>query len=448
MKRLKLKYNYGVIVLSNGNIRFYKEFMNNLTEGVKPALGCTEPVAVGLAASAAYKDLKGKVESIEIRVSPNIYKNGMGVGIPGTTEIGLIFAAALGVTCGDCKLGLEVYKNVNQKAVEDANRLIEEDRVEVNLEEDEGRFYIEALVKTSGGSGKCIIRDSHTNIVYIEKNGEIELEKKKPSREDELDDEKCLNLENVEIVDIRNFIENVEYRQIEFLIEGARMNKKAAEVGLREKPGPAIGAALKSLIDQGFIEKNMVNDAKIMASAASDARMAGLNIPVMSSGGSGNQGITAIIPVMVACEYLECSDEKLARSLAYSHIMTAYIKTFTGNLSPVCGCAIAAGIGASTGITWAMGGTDTQIGYAVKNMVGTLTGMVCDGAKGGCAFKIATAASEATLQAKLALANVVINEFDGIVDPSTEQTIKNLGDFSNGGMSSADKEIINIMLNK
>lgn len=431
----------------NKEIKYYEEFLNNLTEGVKPALGCTEPVAVGLAASAAYNNLEGEVESVKVKVSPNIFKNGMGVGIPGTTEIGLEFASALGVTCGDSELGLEVYKHVNDEAVEAANALLAEDKVEVTIGEDEGRFYIEALVETSEGNGKAIIRDSHTNIVYIEKNGQVEFEKK-ASTEDDSGEEKSLNLENIEIADLRNFVENVDFKEIEFLLEGAEMNRKVAEVGLKEKPGPAIGASLKDLMDDGFLEKNMLNDAKMMASAASDARMAGLNVPVMSSGGSGNQGITAILPVVVACEHLGCSDEKLARALAYSHLMTAYVKTFTGNLSPVCGCGLSAGMGSSTAITWAMGGTDAQIGYAVRNMVGTLAGMVCDGAKGGCAFKIATAASEAVLQAKLAMSDVAINEYDGIVDPNTEQTIRNLGAFSNEGMAAADSEIIRIMSNR
>ncbi len=194
------------------------------------------------------------------------------------------------------------------------------------------------------------------------------------------------------------------------------------------------------------MQKDVINEARVLTSAACDARMAGINMPVMSSAGSGNHGITAIIPPTVVCEYLGCDDEKLARTLAFSHLTTAYIKRFTGALSPVCGCAVAAGIGASAAVTWALGGTDEQIGGAIKNMVGTLAGMVCDGAKGGCAFKLSTAASEAIIQAKLAMSNVFINNLDGIISSEVEETIKNLGQFCSEGMKSADSEIIDIML--
>ena len=218
-----------------------------------------------------------------------------------------------------------------------------------------------------------------------------------------------------------------------------------AKVGLDEKSGPGLGAALNLLMAEGVIQKDLVNKARILTSAACDARMAGINMPVMSSAGSGNHGLTAIIPPAVICEAMGCDDEKLARVLAFSHLTTAYIKIFTGGLSPVCGCAVAAGIGASASITWLLGGTIKQIGGAVKNMVGTLTGMVCDGAKGGCAFKLSTASSEAIIQANLSMANIFIGDLDGIVSPGIEDTIKNLGKFCMVGMKDADTEIIHIM---
>ena len=233
---------------------------------------------------------------------------------------------------------------------------------------------------------------------------------------------------------------------ISFLLEGVKVNMDIAQVGLDEKSGPGIGAAMNILMDEGVMQKDVINQARVLTSAACDARMSGKNMPVMSSAGSGNQGITAIIPPAVMCEYIGCDDEKLARSLAFSHLTTAYIKIFTGNLSPVCACAIAAGIGASASIVWMLDGNLEQIGTAIKNMVGTLTGMVCDGAKGGCSFKLSTAASEAIIQAKLAMAGIVIGDYDGITNPDADATIKNLGKFCNEGMKSADKEIINIML--
>ena len=419
-------------------------FLEVLKNGVKPALGCTEPVAVGLATAKAFEVVKGQIENIEVSVSPNIYKNGMGVGIPGTKEIGLAFAAALGITCGDANLGFEVFRNVDDNSVSEAEKLILAEKVKINLEVDEGNFYIKAIVNTLNGEGICIIRDTHINIVFVSANNKIIFEK----QEDNIVSETSLseNLGDVTLIDIRNYVENVPFSDIEFMLEGVKLNMDIAQVGLEEKSGPGLGAAMDALMSEGVMQKDVINQARIMTAAACDARMAGINMPVMSSAGSGNHGITAIIPPTVLCEFMGYDDEKLARTLAFSHLTTAYIKVYTGGLSPVCGCAVAAGIGASASITWALGGNNIQIGGAIKNMVGALAGMVCDGAKGGCAFKLSTASSEAIIQAKLAMANVFINDTDGIVDPVAEQTIKNLGKFCIEGMKSADSEIIHIMM--
>lgn len=422
---------------------YSKELLQTLINGVKPALGCTEPVAVGLAVAKAFKGIKGEVKNIVVRVSPNIFKNGMGVGIPGTKEIGLVFASALAITCGDSDLGLEVFRPVNDIATSQAQKLVTDGLISVDLEDGKGNFYIEAIVETNLGKGICIIKDTHTNIVHLEVNGEVLFTKGNISDSSSNGNEylKALTLQ-----DIREFVEMIPYSDIEFLLEGVKLNMDIAKIGLEEKSGPGLGAAMNLLMSEGVIQKDVINEARVLTSAACDARMAGINMPVMSSAGSGNHGITAIIPPTVMCEHMGYSDEKLARTLAFSHLTTAYIKVFTGGLSPVCGCAVAAGIGASASITWALGGTNEQIGGAIKNMVGTLTGMVCDGAKGGCAFKLSTASSEAIIQAKLAMANVIINDIDGIISPEAEKTIRNLGSFSIEGMKNADNEIIEIML--
>ncbi len=424
-------------------ISYGEELLETLKSGVKPALGCTEPVAVGLAIAKAYEVVKGQFIKANAKVSPNIYKNGMGVGIPGTKEIGLVFASALGITCGDASLGLEVFRPVNDLAIAQAEDLVSKNLVSVDLEGGRSIKKIKAEDETDKGIGTCIIRDSHTNIVHIGANGEVIYEKEANGSGKSNGND---YLANITLKDIRKFVETIPYSDIEFLLEGVKLNMDMARVGFEEKPGPAIGAALKKLMDEGVMQKDVINQARMVTSAACDARMAGINMPVMSSAGSGNHGITAIIPPAVMCDHLNCDDEKLARALAFSHLTTAYIKKFTGPLSPVCGCAVAAGIGASVSVTWLLGGNDKQIAGAVKNMVGTLTGMVCDGAKGGCAFKLSTAASEAIIQAQFAVANVFINDLDGIVSPEVEQTIKNLGQFSDEGMDSADREIIDIML--
>ena len=429
----------------NNTNNYSVDLLEVLKTSVKPALGCTEPVAIGLAVAKAYEKIKGKVQNILVKVSPNIYKNGMGVGIPGTKEIGLVFAAALGITCGDSELGLEVYKNVNEQAIIEAKKLIEEGLVKILLEDKKGNFYIEAEVTTDEGKGICIIKDKHTNIVLVKVNDNIIFQ----SIEDEnkVDLKGQNGLKDLTLNDIREFVETVPFEDIKFMLDGVKLNMDIAKVGLEEKLGVGLGAAMDLLMSEGIIKKDIVSEVRILTSSACDARMSGLNMPVMSSAGSGNHGITAIIPPTLMCEHMGYDDEKLARTLAFSHLTTAFIKVFTGGLSPVCGCAVAAGIGASASITWALGGTNKQIGGSIKNMVGSIAGMICDGAKGGCSFKLSTASSEAIIQAKLAMANIFINDLDGIINENTEETIKNLGRFCTDGMKDADSEIIGIMMN-
>lgn len=418
-------------------------FLEVLKNGVKPSLGCTEPVAVGLATAKAYEVVKGEIVHIIVNVSPNIYKNGLGVGIPGTKEIGLVFAAALAITCGDSDLGFEVFRNVDDKYIYEAQKLVFADKVKVNLEINEGNFFIKAIVKTTNGEGICIIRDKHTNIVFVSADNKIIFKKDDYNKVSE--DKATENLRDATLIEIREYVENAPYSDLEFMLDGVKLNMDIAKVGLKEKSGIGLGAAMDTLMSEGVMQKDVINQARVLTAAACDARMSGINMPVMSSAGSGNHGITAIIPPKVVCDFMGYDDEKLARTLAFSHLTTALIKEYTGPLSPVCGCAVAAGIGASASITWALGGNNIQIAGAIKNMVGALAGMVCDGAKGGCAFKLSTASSEAIIQAKLAMANVFINDTDGIVNPVVEQTIKNLGEFCIEGMKAADNEIIHIM---
>lgn len=424
-------------------MNYNDKLLETLKNGVKPALGCTEPVAIGLAAAKAKEGLEGNIRSINVKVSPNIYKNGMGVGIPGTKEVGLDFAAALGVACGDASFGLEVFKNVDEPAKERAQDFIDKDLVSVDLENKRGNFFIEAIVETVDDKGICLIKESHTNIVYVERNGKVLLDEEV---EGKVKEDKNKFLKDINLQTIKDFVEGVNFSDIKFLLDGVKLNMDIAEVGLKEESGPGLGAAMNKLMEEGVMQKDIINEARVLTSAACDARMSGINMPVMSSAGSGNQGITAIIPPAIMCEHIGCDDDKLARALAFSHLTTAYIKAFTGNLSPVCACAIAAGIGASASIVWMLDGNIKQIGDAIKNMVGTLAGLVCDGAKGGCAFKLSTASSEAIIQAKLAMAGVVVGDYDGITNPDADITIKNLGKFCKEGMDSADEEIINIML--
>ncbi len=443
--------NYFGINVALNEFKYYKEkgeqnmdLVAVLKDQVKPALGCTEPVAVGIAASTAFKKIGGEVNHITVKLSPNIFKNGMGVGIPGTNEKGLVFAVALSIVCGDPDLGLEVFKHVNDNKVVEAKRMFEKNVIDIKLEDKKSNFYIEAQVNTSNGQAICIIEDSHTNIVFIKANDEILFQKNKQATI--ISKKSSFNLKDLTLKKIREFIENTPSKDIAFLLDGVKLNMDIASKGLEDKAGVGLGAGINELIEEGIIQNDIVNKVRVLTSSACDARMAGVNMPVMSSAGSGNHGITAIIPVVVVCRELGCNDDQLARALAFSHLTTSYIKQFTGKLSPACGCSIAAGIGASVAIAWLYGANDEQIEGAIKNMVGSISGMVCDGAKGGCAYKLSTASSEAVIQAKLALNNIIISDLDGIVGIDAEKTIQNLGKFCNNGMKEMDKEILDIML--
>ncbi|SDL29701.1 L-cysteine desulfidase family protein [Natronincola ferrireducens] len=422
----------------------HAKLVSILKTQVKPALGCTEPVAVALAASTAYREVAGDLDNIIVKLSPNIFKNGLRVGIPGTPKTGLVFATALAVVCGNPDFGLEVFKNVEDEDVIIADKIVEENKITVGVENQKGNFYIEVEVFTNNGTAKCVIKDTHTNIVLVEKNGETVFEKTGEEAVAAVNGT-CV-LKTLTIKDLRNFIEEVAFEEIDFLLEGVALNMAIAETGLKEKSGLGVGAGINDLVQKGIYSNDIVNKVRALTASACDARMSGINMPVMSSAGSGNHGITAIVPPTVVCRELGCDDEKLARALAFSHLVTAYIKEYTGKLSPVCGCGVAAGTGASVAIAWIMGATDQQIAGTIKNMVGSISGMVCDGAKGGCAFKLATAASEATIQAQLAVNDVIIGDLEGIVGNAEDITIKNLGKFCMEGMGDLDNKIIEIML--
>ncbi|MEA1969735.1 MAG: L-serine ammonia-lyase, iron-sulfur-dependent, subunit alpha [Thermodesulfobacteriota bacterium] len=422
----------------------YDKIIAILNEKVKPALGCTEPVSVALAVAAAHGEINGELEKIHVKVSPNIYKNGMRVGIPGTKESGILFAVALALVCSDPDLGLELFANVNDDCIETARALLDQGIITIEIEDKKEPFYIKASVTTDHGSALSVIKDGHTNIVLVEKNGVVVQEKKTDTGEK--DASMVDKLGSLTIKQLREFIETVACDDIRFLAKGAEMNMIMADFGLREKSGLGLGAGMKVLIDKGLLEDNLINRVRINTAGATDARMAGVKLPVMSSAGSGNHGLTAIIPVVLTCEHFGYGEEKLVRALAFSHLVTIYIKEFTGSLSPVCGCAIAAGVGASAAAAWLLGCDDDQIAGAINNMAGDLAGMICDGAKGGCAFKLSTASGEAILAAQLAKNDIIIADQDGIVGIGAESTIRNIGKLSVQGMDHVDKKIIELML--
>lgn len=422
----------------------HDQLIKLLQEEVKPALGCTEPGAVALAAAHGASLIKGIVEKGRIRVSQNIYKNALGVTIPNTKETGLDLAAALGIVLKNPEKNLNLLEEVTPVILKRALELIQKGKIAVEVLEEKD-FYIEVKVWSGDDWVQVTVADNHTNIVEKIVNNQVIFAKE---RDNSSKKEWAYDITGYSLAELVDAIEAFPQEKIAFLQEGLEMNLAIAAKGLELKSGLGLGNALHNLQKKGFINKDIITKARIKVAAACDARMAGLNFPVMSTMGSGNHGIEAIIPVAVMAEEVKASPLKTLQALALSHLVTAYVKQHTGKLTPICGCSVAAGVGATAASCWLMGGNIQQISGAIKNVIGNLTGMICDGAKGGCALKLSTTAGEVILASRLALAGIVIGHWDGIVAEKVEDTIKNIGYLTHYGMDNTDQAILRIMLKK
>lgn len=409
-----------------------------LKREITPALGCTEPAAIGLAVAKSHETLGKPAEKIVLYLSRNILKNAMGVGIPGTNQVGIETAAALALIAGKSEYLLEVFKDVTEEDVKKANEYAKKNCIQVEMADTEEKLYIRAVCINGEDKAETVIQKSHTNIVMIVHNGTcLYLQKEECSRETV-----GVSTEDISVKDIYEYITNVPAAEIAFLQEAVDMNLAIAKEGLCESYGLGVG---RQTLEHSS-EANMEQNAIAYAAAAADARMAGCSLPVMSTTGSGNQGITATVPVAVAANAMNKSLEELLRAIALSQLVTIHIKVHLGKLSALCGCAIAAGIGASCGITYLMGGKLFQIESAIRNMVADISGLICDGAKYGCALKIATSVGSAFRCATLAVSNVTASGNDGIVHEDVEQTIQNLAALGNKGMLDTDKLILHMMI--
>jgi L-cysteine desulfidase len=423
---------------------------------VAPALGCTEPVAIALGAAAA-RALMGDddIESIEIWVDPNIYKNGIAVSIPGTGGLsGLNTAAALGAFGGDPALKLEVLASIDADAVRQTQALMDAGQVKVNLLPAIGRLYIRTSIQGKRHTAESVIENLHDNIVSLSLDGKPVAEHSllAPITGDGHAKRSLADLENwlkqLSLANLLKLIDNLDAADFAFLEEGIDFNLNLAQFGLKHGSGLGIGKTLERLVRQKIIKKDMITSARIMASAAADARMAGVKMPAMSSAGSGNHGLTAILPIVAVKEFAVAEHQTVLEAIALSHIITGYVKAYTGRLSAVCGCSVAAGAGATAGVAYLLGGDISHIAGAIKNLIMDLAGVICDGAKAGCALKLATAAGTAVQAALFALQGVTVQPTDGIIALSPEDTMKNVGTLTAQGMIETDRTILSIMLEK
>ena len=420
-----------------------KRIIDLIHQEVVPAIGCTEPIAVALCVAKATETLGTKPEKINVLLSANILKNAMGVGIPGTGMIGLPIAIALGALIGKSEYQLEVLKDSTPDVVEEGKRFIEEKRIHISLKENiEEKLYIEVCCEAGDDKATAVIAGGHTTFIYIERNGEVLFQKQHTASCEK--EEECLELTLRKVYD---FALNTPLDEISFILETARLNKAAAERSFEGNYGHGLGKMLRGTYEHKVMGDSVFSHILSYTSGACDARMAGAMIPVMSNSGSGNQGISATLPVLVFAEENDKSEEELIRALMLSHLTVIYIKQSLGRLSALCGCVVAA-TGSSCGITWLMGGTYDQVAYAVQNMIANLTGMICDGAKPSCALKVTTGVSTAVLSAIMAMENRCVTSVEGIIDEDVDQSIRNLTKIGSKGMNETDKLVLEIMTGK
>ncbi|WP_242971440.1 serine dehydratase subunit alpha family protein [Clostridium algidicarnis] len=419
-------------------------YIELLKKEVVPALGCTEPIAIAYATSKCKELLKDEVESINLFLSANIIKNALGVGIPGTGMIGIDIAAALGFIGGDSKLELQVLNNVTKEHIDKAKSMVSQGKVKIELKENCDKLYIETHCKTKDHIAKVIISGNHNNIVKIELDENIILD----NVNNEFKNEECNIGRKITIENIYDFATTVEFKNIEFLLEGAKMNKLVSDEGLQGDYGLNVGKKMFNSTNIVLGGDSLQNRMVASTAAASDARMSGCTMPIMTTSGSGNQGITSTMPSVILSAELRKSDEELARALAISNLVTIHVKSYIGRLSALCGAGIAASIGSSAAITYLLDGKLKNINYAIKNMIGNISGMICDGAKTTCALKIATGVNAAIQCATLALNDIEPMGNEGIVGIDVEKSIENLGTLGVKGMENTDKTILNMMLNR
>ena len=402
---------------------------------VVPAIGCTEPMAVALCTARAKEKLGEIPENIDVLLSPNILKNAMGVGIPGTGMVGLPIAVALGALIGKSEYQLEVLKDLTPETLEEGKRYVEQKRIRIGLKEGiREKLYVEVSCQAQGKAATAVIAGGHTR--FVEPGATLD------ASADPADDDIQLNLRLV-----WDFATTAPLPEIAFMDETRQYNMEAARQAIKGNYGHNLGKTIDRPLAKGILGDTIYSHIISRTAAACDARMGGAMIPVMSNSGSGNQGICATNPVCVSALENENTEEELIRALTLSHLAAIYIKQSLGRLSALCGCVVAS-IGSSCGITYLMGGDFEAVCRAVKNMIANLTGMICDGAKPSCALKITSGVSTAVLSALLAMEGKGVTEAEGIVEQSVDKSIRNLTAIGADGMGITDEMVLHIMTEK
>ena len=421
----------------------FDEILCLLEKELVVALGCTEPAAVAYATAVARQVAGGVPVSITVVASTNVIKNAMAVGIPGTPFKGMAYAAALGATAGDPERKLAGLTGLSDSGIAEAGSLVADGKVRIERSDTEKTLYIDAVVVTSQGTGRAVIEDEHDRVVLVELDGNV------LSSLDSIEESSGTNepTPSLDIEKVFAFAEEVELSRLGIIREAIRLNGDISQEGLSGDYGLRIGKMIQENVDLGVLSDDLLNAAMSKAAAGSDARMAGSPLPVMANSGSGNQGITATIPVLAIGERLGVPEDKILRAVTLSNLMTIHIKSRFGRLSALCG-AVVAGTGAACGIAYLMGGGLAAVRSAVQNMIGNVSGILCDGAKGDCALKISTCTAASVQAALMAVRGMTIPPIEGIVDADPEKSIHNLARLGVEGSPMLDGIILDVMVNK
>ena len=423
------------------------QWINLLKQDVVPALGCTEPVCVALCAAYAGMHLSGDADAVSVRTNAGIYKNGMSAGIPNCTQVGLPWAAAIGTCLKNPGKQLRLLEDLTPDILETASGLVHSGKVCVSMDPEAKGLYVSCTLHSTQDTVTAVIRGAHTNLVYLEKNGAVLLDRKE-SAGGSADGAEIEALKSMTFAQLRAMVDTATESELEFLMDGVRMNEDLAAYSEHTAAGVGIGAALRGRIDSDLFANDLLNRILLKTASAAENRLDGCPLPTMSSSGAGTKGLVVILPVSETARALHASREQTLRALAFAHLLNRYINAWIGKLSPMCSCVMASSTAASAAIAYLLGGTDEQIGYAIRNMSGTVTGMICDGGKVGCALKVATGSAAAFLCAVTAVRDAALRVTDGICAETPEQCIRNMARIGIRGMAQTDSEILAIMAEK
>ena len=421
-----------------------EQMLELLKKDVVPALGCTEPVCVALCAAQAGAVLEGTVECISVEVNPGIYKNAMSAGIPGCTMVGIPWAAAIGANLKNPAKQLQLLADITPNVLDAAGKLIAAENVTVTVKDDEKSIYVKCTLRSADGEAVSITRNAHTNMVYLSHNGNVIFEytaQSTASGDDPLVDA----LKAMTIADIRKLICSASEEELDFMMDGIRMNDDLAAYSGNHPIGIGLAGSLQSSAATFLLGSDLVSKITFAVTSAAESRLDGCPLPTMSSSGAGTKGLVVILPISETAKAIGASRLQTVRAVALGHLINRYINAYVGKLSPMCSCVMCSSTAAAVGIAFLLGGTDEQLGWAIRNIAGTVTGMICDGGKVGCAMKVATGSFAALTAALHAVQNVCLRVSDGICAETPEQCIKNMASIGINGMKDTDQEILRLM---